>query len=368
MTPERWRALEPLVDEALDLAVDARRAFVALVVARDSALGANLERLLSRHGQDDPLLFVAAAERSELLSSGSARAAGPDVRAQLQDSVGGRYALGVELGRGGMSRVFVAVELRLGREVVIKVLAPELAEGLSAERFEREIALLASLQHPNIVPLLATGRTSTVPYYTMPFIAGRSLRERLARDGPLAVADGVSVLADIARALAYAHERGVMHRDIKPANVLLSGKTAVVIDFGIAKALTAAMAEAESKRLTRTGMVVGTPMYMAPEQTEGRPSMDHRADIYACGCVAYEVFAGVPPFHGYSPTQIVTAHLQERPRPLRDARDDVPAAMAALVARCLEKDPRRRPQSALELLKALADVGRIPAGAPWGRS
>ncbi|MEP6491693.1 MAG: serine/threonine-protein kinase [bacterium] len=354
MTPERWSALEPLVDEALDFAPDQRSAFVARIAARDRGLAASLERLLGRQAEDDPLLIRAAAERAGLLAGESSRA-GPEIRAQLQESLKGSYVIEEELGRGGMSRVFLAVELSLGRRVVIKILAPELAEGLSAERFEREITLLASLQQANIVPLLATGRTTRFPYYTMPFIEGRSLRERLAREGPLAIADGVSVLRDIARALAYAHERGIMHRDIKPANVLLSGHTAVVIDFGIAKAIAAATA-GDPKRLTRTGMVIGTPMYMAPEQTEGRPSMDHRADIYAFGCVAFEVFAGVPPFHGYAPPQIVASHLSERPRPLSDVRNDAPAAIGALVARCLEKDPKRRPQSALELLAALDDV------------
>ena len=241
MTRERWSLLEPLVDAALDLAPDRRAAFYDEVTANDPELRAELERLVGRSGDDDELFSSAAAERFALLLDGTqAPSLVTDVLPQLQVSLGSAYTLERELGGGGMSRVFLAHEAELGRRVVIKVLTPELAAGINAERFDREIKLVASLQQANIVPLLATGRAAGYPYYTMPFVEGRSLRDRLAREGVLPIGEGVNLLRDVARALAYAHAQGVVHRDIKPGNVLLSGGTAVVTDFGIAKALTAA--------------------------------------------------------------------------------------------------------------------------------
>src|SRR5512146_406472 len=218
-----------------------------------------------------------------------------DLRDQLQATLGGAYTLERELGGGGMSRVFVADEARFKRKVVVKVLSPELFEGISAERFEREIQLAASLQQANIVPVLSAGDAGGMPYYTMPFVDGESLRARLAR-GPLSIAESVSILRDVARALAYAHERGIVHRDIKPDNVLLSRGTAVVTDFGIAKAIVASQTHSGAPTLTMTGVAIGTPAYMAPEQAAGDPDTDHRADIYSFGCLAYELLAGRPPF------------------------------------------------------------------------
>ena len=210
-----------------------------------------------------------------------------DLRGQLQETLGNAYQLERELGGGGMSRVFVADERRLNRKVVIKVLSPELAAGVSADRFEREIQLAASLQQANIVPILAAGETQGLPFYTMPFVEGESMRARLAKDGAPAIAAVVGILRDVARALAYAHERGVVHRDIKPDNVLLSGGTAVVTDFGIAKAISAAREQTEGNTLTQMGTSIGTPAYMSPEQAAGDPTVDHRADVYSLGCMAY---------------------------------------------------------------------------------
>src|SRR3954468_15177243 len=197
-----------------------------------------------------------------------------------------------------MSRVFVARDEALGRDVVVKVLAPELAEGLSVERFTREVRLAARLQHPNIVPVLSAGTVDALPYYTMPYIDGPSLRVRLA-DGPLSVSETISILRDVARALMAAHAAGVVHRDIKPENVLLTGGAAVVADFGIAKALTSARGAAGGSTfaaLTQAGMSLGTPAYMAPEQAAGDEGVDHRADLYAWGLVAWEMLAGRHPF------------------------------------------------------------------------
>jgi pentatricopeptide repeat protein len=272
---------------------------------------------------------------------------------QLQNTLGTAYTLDRELGGGGMSRVFVADERRLNRKVVIKVLSPELAAGVSAERFEREIQLAASLQQANIVPILAAGDTDGLPFYTMPYVEGQSVRARLAANGPLPVADVVGILRDVAKALSYAHERGVVHRDIKPDNVLLSGGTAVVTDFGIAKAISAARAPSEGGTLTQLGTSIGTPAYMAPEQAAGDPNVDHRADIYSLGIMAFEMLTGQTPFHGRTPARMLAAHLTETVPPVSQLRPDVPAALEALVARCLEKDPAQRPQSGADIAQQL---------------
>src|SRR5258705_5705407 len=207
-----------------------------------------------------------------------------ELSGRLQAALGAAYRVEGEGGGGGMTRVFLAEEPRLARRVVVKVLPPELAAEISVDRFNREIQLSASLQHPHIVPLLAAGGEADVLYYTMPFVEGEALRTRLAREGELPVRDAVRILKDVADALAYAHARGIVHRDIKPDNVLLTGHHAVVADFGIAKAIQASGAAG----LTSVGMAIGTPAYMAPEQAAGDPNVDHRADIYAFGAMAYE--------------------------------------------------------------------------------
>ena len=286
-----------------------------------------------------------------------------DIRARLQRTLGDAYTLERELGGGGMSRVFVADETGLGRQVVVKVLAPELVEGLSLERFEREIRMVASLQQANIVPLLTAGRTGDLPYYTMPLVEGRSLRDRLTKEGALPLRDAVNILRDVARALAFAHEHGVVHRDIKPENILLSGDTAVVTDFGIAKAVSIARGDEKASKLTGTGLGIGTPAYMAPEQAVGDPDVDHRADIYAFGCVAFEVLTGRPPFPGLRPHQLVAAHIQETPKHVIELRAEVPLSISGLIAQCLAKDPAERPQTARDLLHAL-DVGSEHAATP----
>jgi tetratricopeptide (TPR) repeat protein len=280
-----------------------------------------------------------------------------DIRARLQAHLGDAFQIERELGGGGMSRVFVAMEVRLNRRVAVKVLTPELAQGLNAERFEREILMAASLQQANIVPLLSAGDFDGLPYFTMPFIEGESLRQR-AGGRQLPIAQVVAVLRDVARALEYAHARGIVHRDIKPDNVLLSGATAVVTDFGIAKALSASRGDGTpSGTLTSVGTSIGTPSYMAPEQVAGDPNIDHRVDLYALGCLAFELLAGEPPFGERTPQRILAAHLGEAPRAVEMVRTDCPPALALLVARLLEKDPADRIGSASEVLRALDDVG-----------
>ena len=279
-----------------------------------------------------------------------------DLRSQLQHTLGAAYAIDRELGGGGMSRVFLADEVALGRKVVVKVLPPDVTAGVNVERFKREIQVSAKLQHPHIVPVLSTGEMNGVPYYTMPFVEGESLRARLTSGGPLGITDALNILRDVARALAYAHERGVAHRDIKPDNILLSGGSATVADFGIAKAISAAKGDVENPTLTSVGTSLGTPAYMAPEQAAADPATNHRADIYAFGCVAYELLTGRPPFVAKSPQRLLAAQMSDRPQPIAELRGDIPPGLAALVMRCLEKDADARPQSAAELAKVLDTV------------
>src|SRR2546426_9020495 len=272
-----------------------------------------------------------------------------ELKARLQVALGDAYRIERELGGGGMSRVFLAQETALKRQVVIKVLPPEMAAGVNVERFRREVELAASLQHPHIVPLLSAAASGDLLYYTMPLVEGESLRAKLARQGELPVSETIRVLADVADALAYAHAHGVVHRDIKPDNVLISGKHAVVTDFGVAKAVSAS----SGGSLTSLGVALGTPAYMAPEQAAADPHLDHRADLYAVGVLAYEMLTGGAPFAGDPPQQLISAHLPrpvERPERLRPS---IPPAVSTLVMRCLEKRPADRWQSADELLRQI---------------
>jgi len=284
-----------------------------------------------------------------------------DLRDRLQASLGESYRLDRELSGGGMSRVFVAQDTRLGREVVVKVLSPDLAAGVNSDRFHREILVAAQLQHPQIVPVLAAGETDGLPYFTMPYVAGESLRRRLDGGKPLAVVDAVAVLRDVARALAYAHEHGVVHRDIKPDNVLVAGGSAAVTDFGIAKALSSSRTFG-GENLTRVGNSLGTPAYMAPEQVAADPNADHRIDIYSFGAMAYELLTGSPPFGGRPPHAVLSAQLTEQPVPLQTRAPEVPSGLAALVMKCLAKNPADRPQTADEIVRAL---DRVDLSSDW---
>jgi serine/threonine-protein kinase len=300
-----------------------------------------------------------------------------DPRATLQQALGSSYTIERELGGGGMSRVYLAQETALGRTVVIKVIAPELAEGLSAERFAREVKLAARLQQANIVPVLTAGEAGGLPYYTMPYVKGESLRARLGAPGvggPGAPPSGevLGWLRDVVRALAYAHGEGVIHRDIKPENILLSGGTAVVTDFGIAKALSESRTQegVASATITQAGNSIGTPAYMAPEQAAGA-TVDQRADLYAWGVVAYELLSGKHPFASrVGAQQMIAAHIAEKPAPLPAT---VAPELAALVMQCLAKSPDQRPVSADALLTRLTQIAttsgeRAVAAPPISRS
>jgi tetratricopeptide (TPR) repeat protein/tRNA A-37 threonylcarbamoyl transferase component Bud32 len=288
-----------------------------------------------------------------------------ELRDRLQASLGDSYRIERELGGGGMSRVFVAEDVSLGRRVALKVLPPELAGPMNADRFRREILLAAKLQDPHIVAVLSAGQTEDgTPYYTMPLVDGESLRACLGRRGAMPISDIVPILKDVAKALAYAHELGVVHRDIKPDNVLLTRRDALVADFGVAKALSSARDQGPNPTLTVAGTSLGTPAYMAPEQVAADPNMDHRADIYALGVMAYEMLAGAPPFIGSAPQRILAAHLSQPPEEILSRRADTPVPLAALVMRCLAKEPGERPQTAgavLEELDALTTSGGFTA-------
>lgn len=307
------------------------------------------------------------------------------LQAEVQEGLGGTYTIERELPRGGMSRVFVATENALGRHVVVKVLSPELAATLSAERFKREIQLAARLQHPHIVPLLTAGHAGRHLYYTMPLIDGESLRERMSRERPMAIVDVTRILIEVARALAYAHSEGIAHRDIKPENVMFFHGQAVVLDFGIGKALERALEESAERargdsqlKITQPGTSLGTPTYVAPEQASGDPNLDHRADLYALGVVAYEMLTGHPPFSARSPHVVMDMHRRVAPEPMGPRRPDAPPHLVAIVMKCLAKAPSDRPKSGDEIADVLDPdarerrsgaftkfVARTPPWLPW---
>ncbi len=281
-----------------------------------------------------------------------------DFSDHLQEALGSNYQLDRELTGGGMSRVFVAVDRVLGRSVVVKVLPPELAAGVNRERFRREIQVAAQLQHPHIVPLLSAGEQGDLLWYTMPFIDGESLRAAVERKKQFGVREVMRIMHDVVDALAFAHARGVIHRDIKPANILTQGSHALVTDFGVAKAISAAL---PLSGVTSAGIAIGTPAYMAPEQLAGDASADHRMDIYAVGLLAYELLTGVSPFTGPSPRETLAAQLTRDPKPLHELSSEVPRTLSDLIMQCLAKDPAARPQRAEDILHEL-DSMTMPLG------
>ncbi|HET7380932.1 MAG TPA: serine/threonine-protein kinase, partial [Gaiellales bacterium] len=273
-----------------------------------------------------------------------------DPLAKLRAGLRDRYTIEAELGRGGMATVYRSRDLKHDRDVAVKVLRPELAEALGRERFVREVKLAAKLQHPNILSVFDSGEADGLLYYVMPLVEGESLRHRLLREGQLPIDEALRIGREVAEALAYAHSHGVIHRDIKPDNILLSGGHAIVADFGIARAITAAGADA----VTSTGITVGTPGYMSPEQGSGARAVDPRSDVYSLGCVLYEMLAGVPPFTGPNAQVILARHSLDAVPPLRTARDTVPASVESAIMRALAKSPADRFPTAEQLARALS--------------
>ena len=276
---------------------------------------------------------------------------------QVRAAFAGHYDIERELGAGGMATVYLARDVKHDRRVAVKVLRSELATALGPDRFSREIQIAAQLSHPHILPLHDSGEADGLLYYVMPYVEGESLRDTLRREGQLPIHEAVRILREVADALAYAHSHGVVHRDIKPDNVMLSRRHAMVMDFGVARAMTAAGVGT----LTTVGVALGTPTYMAPEQATGELHIDHRADIYALGALAYEMLTGRPPFEGETVQAILSAQVLEPPEHVAKRRPSVSPQLAALVMRCLEKNPADRWQTAEELLPQL-DVAVTPGG------
>lgn len=281
-----------------------------------------------------------------------------DIEARLGKALAGRYAVERELGHGGMATVYLARDEKHGRRVAVKVLHPDLAKAVGGARFLREINIAAQLQSPHILPMLDSGEADGLLYYVMPFVEGDSLRGRLARGGALPASEAMRLWRDVVEGVAHAHRRGVMHRDIKPDNVMLAERHALLMDFGVAKAMSDATSSSD---LTSIGISLGTPAYMAPEQAAADPGIDHRADVYALGVLAYEMLAGAPPFTG-TPQAVLTAQIAKAPEPLLAVKPELPPAIAQIVMRCLEKEPANRFQSADELLQAIESLV-TPVGA-----
>jgi serine/threonine-protein kinase len=355
-TPEAWRRLEPLLDVLLDAPPDRRAALIAELSGGDPVRAAELERMVADCERLHPLLDVPTTGRfaTALLEPSP----------PMPDMLADRYRVLHEVGRGGMATVYLARDLRHGRDVAVKVVRPSLAAAIGRERFLREIATAARLRHPQIVPLYDSGEVAaedasgtTLLYYVMPYEAGRSLRERLDQDGPLPVDDTLVILRDVCEALSHAHQHGIVHRDIKPDNLLLSGRHALVTDFGVARAMTTAAESAATGGASAPAVstALGTPAYMAPEQLVPGARVDHRADIYAAGVVGYEILAGTPPLLSGAPPRD-SMQVAELMRVLRRRRAEVPRAMIDAIARCLASSPDDRWQSADDMLAGLAAI------------
>ena len=352
LTPERWREVEALFLAAREREPRERARFLDQACGADTALRHEVESLLAADQGATGFLEPPGALSLQM----------PDFETTLKAELAGRYAIEGELGRGGMATVYLAEDLRHHRRVAIKVLHPELGAVLGAERFLREIGIAARLSHPHILPLhdsgtLDLGVGRPVLFYAMPYVAGRSLRERLREELQLPMEEALGIARQVADALDHAHRQGVIHRDIKPENILLADGQAVLADFGIARALDVAAGD----RLTETGLAIGTPAYMSPEQAAGAARLDGRSDVYALGCVLYEMLGGQPPFLGPTPQAILARHAMDPVPSLRTLRPTVPRALAQVVTQALAKVPADRFPTARAFADALAAA---PSGTP----
>ena len=335
LAASRWQLLEPLLDAALECAPKERDAFVRRATETDSALRDELNALLRDAARMTELRLLnqsASGVFSSLLRENA-----EDVVRMLQAALTNRYAIVRPIGAGGMATVYLANALQFDRQVAIKVMRPDLSQTVGAERFAREVRLVATLEHPNIVGTFDSGEADGHFWFAMPFIDGESLRQRMARDGALPLDESLSIVREVADALGYAHRRGVMHRDIKPDNILLSNGHAFVADFGVARAI-----QSSEQALTNTGMSVGTPAYMAPEQAAGERNLDERVDVYALGSVLYEMLAGTPAFTGPSRMAIVVRARNSDPRPIHVVRAAVTPALDAVILKAMSRTPADR--------------------------
>ena len=345
LTPDRWRVVEAIFHAALASEADGLDAFLRDACGSDDALRREVESLLAAHdGVTDSFL-----ERPAAVALAARPAPNERQAAALADALAGRYVIEREIARGGMATVYLARDLRHDRRVALKVMRDEVAAAVGAQRFLEEIRVTALLQHPHILPLFESGSAGGLLWYVMPFADGETLRARLARDGRLPIDEAVQIAREIADALEHAHAHGIVHRDIKPENVLLQGGHALVADFGIALALERAGGE----RLTRTGLTLGTPQYMAPEQARGERALDARVDVYGLGAVLHEMLTGEPPFAAASRQVMLLRILQEPPPSLAAHRAEVWPFVDVAVQRALAKRPEERFPNAAALAAAL---------------
>ncbi len=347
LTPERRREIERLFEAALERVPEERAPFLDAACGEDLGLRREVEALLSAHARSHGIL-----ERDPVAALGE-----PEHVLAPGETVGA-YTVEREIGRGGTAVVYLARDPGADRRVAVKLLHPGLTALLGRERFRREIRLASRLSHPGILALLDSGEEETGLWYAMPYVEGETLRGRLRREERLAVEDAVRVIREVAAALGYAHQRGVIHRDIKPENLLLDGEGRVLVaDFGIGRVFDSPVIE---ETLTRTGMLIGTPAYMSPEQALGHRNLDGRTDIYSLGCVLYEMLAGTPPFPAETPQLAIARHVRDPVPSLRETRPDVPSRLEAAVCRALAKTPAERFTSAAALAEALE-----PGEQPW---
>ncbi len=363
-SPDRWRDVQRILDGALDLPPEARDTYVTDACGADHSLRAEVTALLTACTEAEEAAAVFASHATAFAAPMLSELAAQDAErrrtmaATLGAALAGRYTIDRVLAQGGMATVLLGHDLRHERAVAIKVLARDLVAPAGAERFLREIRVTARLTHPHLLPMHDSGEAEGLLYYVMPYVEGETLRARLAQGGPLPLPDALRLLRELADALAFAHGGGVVHCDLKPENILLAGGHAVVADFGIAKALAAAADPSPlgMPSAPEISTVLGTPAYMAPEQADGHTPVDHRADLYALGVVAWELLAGVHPFGARTPEAMVAAHRTETPVPLGEVRREVPPTLATLVARLLAKEPADRPRDATEVLRILETI------------
>jgi eukaryotic-like serine/threonine-protein kinase len=343
LTPERWRQVEAVFLATRDRGPGERATFLTDACGADVALRLEVESLL-------------AADQGAtgfLEPPGGSAPAVRDLEAALRAELAGRYTLERELGRGGMAMVYLGQDLKHHRAVAVKVLRGELAGAIGPERFLREIEIAAGLSHPHILPLFDSGGHDGLYFYVMPYVEGETLRQRLERERQLPIADALRITREVGDALGYAHSLGFVHRDIKPENILFSHDHAVVADFGIARAITAA----GGGKLTEAGLALGTPSYMSPEQAVGDSEVDGRSDLYSLGCVLYEMLVGDPPFRGHNAQQILARHVMDPVPPPRTVRATVPLAVQDALLRALAKVPADRYATVHQFVEALDAPG-----------
>jgi len=361
VTPEEWGRIQPLLDRALELTPPELSAFLSESSGSDESLRAELERMLIDCRRLDPLLERPAFERFQSLME-------PEAESWQAITAGSkvaeRYVIAREIGQGGSATVYLAHDLKHDRAVALKVLHAELAVGQWAERFLRETLLTSRLQHPNILPLHDSGEVGATLYFVMPFVEGESLRQRLAREHQLPVVESVRLVCEVARALDYAHEVGVLHRDVKPENILLSEGRPLLADFGVASSVAGT-----GDSLTKTGFVVGTPAYMAPEQASAEGRVDNRSDLYALACVLYELLTGQPPYSGPTSQSVLLQHMGASIPSPAVLRPSLSPELAAVVQRALAKLPVDRYASCAAFARALEEASNPGAAPPrWSRT